>query len=52
MTKQLLLEKILDALCKATDRNIFVILPEKREEQIPYLKKEIIKTLNLIKEDA
>jgi hypothetical protein len=43
-----LLEKILDALCKATDRDIFIILPEKKEEQISYLKKEIRMTMDLI----
>lgn len=49
---QLLLEKILDDLCKATNRNITVFYPTKKEEIIPYLKKEIIKTLNLVKEAA
>ena len=43
------LEEILDSLCKITGRDIFVILPENREERIPYLKKEIVKTLDLIK---
>ena len=44
-SNQILLENILDVLCKASDRNIFLILPEKEEERIPYIKKEIIKTL-------
>ena len=52
MDKQLVLENILDVLCTATNRSITIILPEKKKEQIPYLKKEIIKTLNLIKEAA
>ena len=43
------LEEVLDSLCRLTDRNIFVMLPENREERIPYLKAEIIKTLDLIK---
>ena len=38
---QQLLEKILDALCKATKRDIFVMLPTKKEEQVPYLVQEI-----------
>ena len=44
-----LLELVLDYLCKVADRNIFVVLPEKEEEQIPYLKKEILITLEEIK---
>tara|TARA_Y100000004_G_C8862888_1_gene389869 strand:+ start:291 stop:524 length:234 start_codon:yes stop_codon:yes gene_type:complete len=43
------LEDILDDLCRLTGRDIFVILPEAKEERIPYLKKEIQKTLDLIK---
>ena len=43
------LEEILDDLCRLTGRDIFVILPEAKEERIPYLKKEIQKTLELIK---
>ena len=39
---------VLDILCKSTDRNIFVVLPEDPKEQIPYLKKEIQKCLKLI----
>ena len=42
------LENILDSLCKLTGRDIFVILPEKEEEQIPYLIKEIKITLDRI----
>lgn len=44
-SNQILLENILDVLCKASNRDIFLILPKKEEERIPYLKKEIIKTL-------
>jgi len=43
------LEDVLDSLCKITGRDIFVMLPEKREERIPYIKEEIKKTLDLIK---
>ena len=56
-TKQQLLEDALDALCKATDRDITVILPEDEAKVIPYLKEEILKTamkiknLELIKND-
>ena len=47
-TKIATLENILDTLCKLTDRNLFVVLPEKEEEQIPYLIKEIKITLDRI----
>ena len=56
-TKQELLEEALDALCKATNQDITVILPEDKRQIIPYLKAEIIKTamkvknLELIKDD-
>ena len=43
--KQQILEAILDALCKITKRNMTIFYPTKEEEIIPYLKKEIIKTL-------
>jgi len=39
---------VLDILCKSTDRNIFVVLPEDPKEQIPYLKHEIQKCLDLL----
>ena len=38
-------EAILDALCKFKKRDIFVILPKKEVERVPYLKKEILHTL-------
>jgi len=47
--KELYLEKILDMLCEETDTNLFIVLPKKEEERIPYLKKEIIRVLNKIK---
>ena len=56
-TKQELLEEALDALCKATGRDITIILPEDKRQVIPYLKAEILKTamkiknLELIKDD-
>ena len=43
-------EAILDALCKFKKRDIFVVLPKKEEERVPYLKKEILHTLGY-KED-
>jgi hypothetical protein len=43
--KQMILERMLDDLCKLAERDIFVMLPEDQEERIPYIKKEIIKTL-------
>jgi hypothetical protein len=43
--KQQNLENALDYLCRATGRDIFVILPEKVEDCIPYLLKEIAITL-------
>lgn len=43
------LEEVLDSLCRLVGRDIFVMLPENRQERIPYLKKEIIKTLELVK---
>ena len=49
MTNQQHLELVLDYLCKVAERDICVFLPEKKEEQIPYLKKEILITLEKIK---
>ena len=46
---QQLLEKILDALCKATARDIFVMLPSKERDRVPYLIKEIKNTLDRVK---
>ena len=43
------LSLVLDVLCQIADRNICVFLPEKEEERIPYLKKEILITLEKIK---
>ena len=43
--KQMILEWMLDDLCKLAERDIFVMLPEDQDERIPYIKKEIIKTL-------
>ena len=42
------LEEILDSLCRHVNRNITVIYPEDGQEIIPYLKKEIIKTLDQV----
>ena len=39
---------VLDALCVLSGRNIYVILPEEEDLQIPYLKKEIQKCLDLL----
>jgi hypothetical protein len=38
----------LDYLCRATGRDIFVMLPENVEERNPYLVKEIKKTVELL----
>jgi hypothetical protein len=38
----------LDYLCRATGRDIFVILPEDVEERNPYLVKEIKETVKLL----
>ena len=46
---QQLLENILDALSKATSRDIFVMLPSKEKERVPYLIKEIKITLDRVK---
>ena len=43
--KQLVLEEILDDLCNLAKREIFIMLPEDKDKRIPYLKKEILKTL-------
>ena len=42
------LEIILDVLCKLTDTSFFMMLPEKKEERIPYLKQEIKKVLEKV----
>ena len=42
------LEEILDSLCRHVNRNITIIYPEDGQEVIPYLKKEIIKTLDQV----
>ena len=43
--KQMILEKVLDDLCRLAERDIFIMLPENKDDQIPYIKKEIVKTL-------
>ena len=43
--KQMILERMLDDLCKLAEKDIFIMLPEDQDERIPYIKKEIIKTL-------
>ena len=43
------LEIVLDVLCELADRQITVLLPTNQKEQIPYIKQEIIKTLEMIK---
>ena len=42
------LQVALDYLCRATGRDIFVILPEDVEERNPYLIKEIKETVKLL----
>ena len=46
--KEIFLEEILDNLCKIAKRDIFIMLPENKDDRIPYIKKEIIKTLDKI----
>lgn len=43
------LEAILDYLCKMTGRDITIFYPTKVSEIVPYLKKEIKTTLELVK---
>ena len=43
------LEFALDYLCRAAKRDIFIIPPEKEKDHIEYLKKEIEKTLKMLK---
>ena len=43
------LETILDYLCRMTGRDITIFYPVKQSEIVPYLKKEIGKTLELVK---
>ena len=43
------LEAILDYLCKMRGRDIAILYPTKQSEIVPYLKKEINKTLELVK---
>ena len=43
------LEFALDYLCRAAKRDIFIIPPEKEKDHIDYLKKEIEKTLKMLK---
>jgi vacuolar-type H+-ATPase subunit F/Vma7 len=42
------LEYVLDLLCQEADRPITVFLPEKHEDQVSYLKKEITRTVEMI----
>jgi hypothetical protein len=44
-----MLSSVLHNLCLLTNRQITIFLPTKKNEIIPYMKKEIIKTLELIK---
>lgn len=46
--KQTILETMLNDLCFLAERQIFIMLPENSDERIPYIKKEIIKTLELL----
>ena len=46
--KEIDLSNALDYLCRATGRDIFVMLPEKVEERNPYLIKEIKETVLLL----
>ena len=46
--KQIFLEEILDDLCKVAKRDVFIMLPENKDDRIPYIKREIKKTLDLL----
>jgi hypothetical protein len=46
--KQTILETMLNDLCFLAEREIFILLPEDPDQRIPYLKKEIIKTLEML----
>ena len=46
------LENALDYYCILAKRDIFIMLPEKENERIPYLKKEISITLERINSDS
>jgi len=47
--KEIDLNNALDYLCRATGRDIFIMLPEKVEERNPYLIKEIKETIKELK---
>jgi len=50
MSKSIIhLESMLDYLCRMTGRDITIFYPVKQSEIVPYLKKEIGKTLELVK---
>ena len=51
-TPQEHLEFILNYLCQIAKRDIFIMRPEKENERIPYLKKEISITLERINNDS
>lgn len=44
------LEETLDNLCRLTGRNITIIYPTDKSQIIPYLKNEIIKTLDQVEQ--
>ncbi len=44
-----MLSSVLHNLCLLTNRHITIFLPTKKSEIIPYMKKEIIKTLEGVK---
>lgn len=46
--RQQALEDCLDVLCRIAGRSITIFLPEDEMQRIPYLKKEIQKTLEMI----
>ena len=43
------LEAVLDLLCAMTGRDITIFYPVQKSEIVPYLKKEINKTLELVR---
>lgn len=51
MNTQEVLEHTLQVLCVLVGREIFIMLPEKQEDVVPYLIKEIKVTLDRVKRE-
>ena len=46
--KQIFLEEMLNDLCILAERDIFIMLPEDKDKRLPFIKKEIKKTLEML----